>query len=135
MQLLVTIKSCCGDSGWTSACMPFSVSDSYCLFPSCLSFCLCPLKVAKIADLLRVEFTLHSLFAPPHTLSPAPSSLPFALCHQSAAASKNSSIVIITDLPRFSGPPLLSNTGSCFSCLIYFFSLFVLTQFYITRCI
>lgn len=70
-----------------------------------LSVCLSVHKLAKIAVLLRVEFTLDPLFAPPETRSLAPSFLPFALCHQSPTVSKNSSIVIVTDLPRFSAPP------------------------------
>lgn len=39
------------------------------------------------------------------SLSLAPYFLSFALCHQSPTGRKNSSFVIVTDLPRFSEPP------------------------------
>ncbi len=104
IQALVTVKSCCGDGGWMSGLASFFVPVLYQMLMSvCLSVCL-P-KLAKIAVALRLEFTQDPLFAPPDTLSRAPSFLPFALCHQSPTVSKNSSIVIVTDLPRFSGPP------------------------------
>lgn len=101
----------------------------------CLSLCVSvrPLKLAKIAVLLRVEFTLEPLFAPPDTLPLAPSFLLLALCHQSPTVSKNSSIVIVTDLPDFSGAASLLNTGSCLSCLIYLLCVFVLASSFTVR--
>lgn len=107
-----------------------SLSPFYTKLSVCLSVCL--LKLAKIAALLRVEFTLEPLFAP-HDTPPslAPSSLPFAPCHQSPTVSKNSSIVIVTDSPRFArATSSSSNTGSRLACLIYSFGVFVLASPY-----
>lgn len=127
IQLSATIKyCCCGDGGWTSGRMSL-------FFVPVLHYTLlsvCPLTLSKIAVLLRVEFTLDPLFAPSDTPSLAPSFLPFALCHQSPTVSKNSSIVIVTDLSRFSGPPLFffetQEAAShalfiCFACLFWLF--------------
>lgn len=101
IQLSATVKSCRGDGGWTIGYVSFFVPRLH----ETVRLSVCAHKLAKIAVQLRVEFTLEPLFAPPETRSLAPSFLPFALCHQSPTVSKNSSIVIVTDLPRFSEPP------------------------------
>lgn len=115
--------------GCLGACL--SLSPFYTEHSSSLSVCLslCPLKLSKIAVLLRVEFTLDPLFAPPDTLFLAPSFLLLALCHQSPTVSKNSSIVIVTDLPRFPGlPPCRTQEAAshvlfiCSPCLFWLHS-------------
>lgn len=79
-----------------------SLSTSFCL-PACL--CLSVLSNWQKQQFCSGQSSHQTLCLLLLTLSLAPSLLSFALCHQSATVSKNSSIVIVTDVHRFSGPP------------------------------